>query len=169
MNATAQRGEIRNPVTADSILDAFNTAGLRQTRPRRLIAQRLAHYSACRAGFATEELWHQLQQEDPQLGRATLFRAVDVLVDLGLLDRIELGDGTRRYRVCDTGHHHHLICTRCHRIEEIDVCLPENDLEDAAAQAGFQVERHTLDLYGRCEACQSATESLPGHATTSAV
>jgi Fur family transcriptional regulator, ferric uptake regulator len=148
-------------VTAVAILDAFNTAGLRNTRPRRLIAERLADYAAGQADFATEELWHELLHVDPQLGRATLFRAVDVLVDLGLLDRIELGDGTRRYRVCTSGHHHHLICTRCHAIDEVEVCLPERELVEAAARSGFQVERHTLDLYGQCAGCRATGDDSP--------
>jgi Fe2+ or Zn2+ uptake regulation protein len=156
MDGAPEQVDSRSAVTAGSILDAFNTAGLRNTRPRRLIADRLADYAGDQADFATEELWHELLQVDPQLGRATLFRAVDVLVDLGLLDRIELGDGTRRYRVCTSGHHHHLICTRCHAIEEVDVCLPERALADAASRSGFRVDRHTLDLYGRCASCQTA-------------
>jgi Fe2+ or Zn2+ uptake regulation protein len=154
MDAIDQQAGEREPVTADAILTAFRTAGLRNTRPRHVIAERLAEYAVQQTDFATDELWQQLQQVDPQLGRATLFRAVDVLVDLGVLDRIELGDGTRRYRVCDRGHHHHVICTGCHRIEEIDVCLPERQLSQAAARAGFAIERHALELYGRCAECR---------------
>ena len=146
----------RRPVTADGIMAAFNAAGLRSTRPRQIIASRLAEHALHRTDFATDELWQQLQSVDPQLGRATLFRAVDILVGLGVLDRIELGDGTRRYRVCTSGHHHHLVCTRCGHIEEIEICLPERELEGAAAQAGFDVERHALELYGRCAECRAA-------------
>jgi Fe2+ or Zn2+ uptake regulation protein len=141
-------------MTADAIMQAFDSVGLRHTRPRQIIAHRLAEHAAMRTDFATDDLWQQLQQVDPRLGRATLFRAVDVLVDLGVLDRIEIGDGTRRYRVCDPGHHHHLICTNCHRIQEIDVCLPEAELTQAAERAGFAVDRHALELYGRCANCR---------------
>lgn len=154
MDSTDDSLSARTPVTANAILEAFDSAGLRTTRPRRLIAQRLAEYAARGTAFGTEELWQQLQQLHPHLGRATLFRSVDVLADLGVLDRIELGDGTRRYRVCDRGHHHHLICTRCHRIQEVDVCLPERELAEAAAEAGFDVERHALELYGQCAECR---------------
>jgi Fe2+ or Zn2+ uptake regulation protein len=79
---------------------------------------------------------------------------VDVLVELGVLDRIELADGTRRYRVCDRGHHHHLICTECGRIEEVDLCVPEAEMASAASRAGFEVERHALEIYGRCADCR---------------
>jgi Fe2+ or Zn2+ uptake regulation protein len=146
----------RVPVTEHAILAAFDTAGLRTTRPRRVIAERLAAYAASGSDFATDELWQELHAVDPQLGRATLFRAVDVLVELGVLDRIELADGARRYRVCDSGHHHHLICTACGRIEEVDVCVPEAELTSVASGAGFEVERHSLEIYGRCPECRSS-------------
>lgn len=152
-----QTGSGRMPVTEHAILAAFDTAGLRTTRPRRVIAERLADYAATGSDFATEELWQELQSIAPQLGRATLFRAVDVLVDLGLLDRIERADGTRRYRVCDRGHHHHLICTGCGRIEEVSVCVPEAELQSAATGAGFEIERHALEIYGRCPDCRPAS------------
>ena len=143
------------PSTAEAILDAFDAAGFRRTRPREAIARRLAEYSTSGDDFATDDLWQQLQRANPNLGRATLFRAIDVLVDLGVLDRIDLADGTHRYRVCSRGHHHHLICTNCRRIQEIDVCLPEDALAAAAAAAGFSVERHSLELYGLCEQCRT--------------
>jgi Fe2+ or Zn2+ uptake regulation protein len=145
----------RTPVTEGTILSAFLTAGLRATRPRRLIAERLAAHAASGLDFAIEELWQELQRVDVQLGRATLFRAVDVLVALGVLDRIERADGTRRYRACDSGHHHHLICTSCGRITEVNVCVPQAELESAAAGAGFAVERHALEIYGRCHDCRA--------------
>lgn len=148
----------RMPVTENAILSAFDTAGLRTTRPRRVIAQQLAAYAASGSDFATDELWQVLHRVDPQLGRATLFRAVDVLVELGMLDRIELADGARRYRVCDRGHHHHLICMQCGRIEEVDVCVPEAELISAASGAGFEVERHALEIYGRCPDCRAAAQ-----------
>jgi Fur family ferric uptake transcriptional regulator len=156
MESTMHSVRAREPITAEAIMAAFNDAGLRNTRPRQVIAQHLAEHAAKRTDFATDEFWKELQQIEPQLGRATLFRAVDVLVDLGILDRIELGNGARRYRVCTAGHHHHLICTRCHRIEEVEVCLPERKLAQAAAHVGWDVERHALELYGRCAACQAA-------------
>lgn len=154
MNTMDEASAPRETVTANAILEAFDSAGLRNTRPRRVIAEQLADYAARGTAFGTEELWQTLQRGNPHLGRATLFRSVDVLAELGVLDRIELGDGTRRYRVCDSGHHHHLICVGCHRIEEVEVCLPERELRRTAARVGFDVERHSLELYGRCAECR---------------
>ncbi|HZU12453.1 MAG TPA: Fur family transcriptional regulator [Chloroflexota bacterium] len=149
-------------LTEAAILSVLDAAGLRHTRPRATIIRRVAEYAAVRGDFAIEDLWQTLQDEQAQIGRATLFRAVETMVSLGVLDRIELADGSPRYRVCSRSHHHHLICVSCRSIEEIDVCLPEAEIAAAAAAAGFAVERHSLELYGRCAECRTHETSAPG-------
>ena len=129
--------------------------GLRHTRPRRLIAQRLAELAAQGEDFATDDLWHELQRVDPQLGRATVFRAVDVLVELRMLDRIVFADGTHRYRVCGaSSHHHHITCIQCRRVVEIDACLAPETLDAIAQQTDFALEGHSVELFGRCAHCR---------------
>jgi Fe2+ or Zn2+ uptake regulation protein len=141
--------------TAERILAAFEELGLRNTRPRRLIAERLAALAAEAGGFATDDLWHELQREDPQIGRATVFRAVEVLTQQGVLDRVAFADGTHRYRVCAAGaHHHHMTCTRCHRVIEVEACLPAGMLAAIARRADFDLEGHSVELFGRCADCR---------------
>ena len=130
--------------------------GLRNTRPRRLIAEKLAEFAAAERDFATDELWAELKQADPELGRATVFRSVDLLVEQGILDRVAFADGTHRYRVCGgdgTHHHHHMTCTRCRRVIEVEACLPPELLEAIGRTTGFSLEGHTIELFGRCPAC----------------
>jgi Fur family transcriptional regulator, ferric uptake regulator len=147
-------------VSADAILLAFEEMGLRNTRPRRLIAEHLAALAAAAEDFATDDLWRDLLQVDPRLGRATVYRAVEVLVNLGLLDRIEFADGTHRYRVCGGRHHHHLTCTECHQVVEVEVCLPSDQLTAIATQNGFAIEGHSLELFGHCARCREAHGEL---------
>lgn len=143
-------------VTVDTILDAFEDRGLRNTRQRRLIAERLATFAARSEDFATDELWAALQEADPGIGRATVFRAVEVLAAHGILDRVSFADGTHRYRVCGKRHHHHLTCVQCHQIVELPVCLPASQFSDIARQTGFAIEGHALEVFGRCPDCRSA-------------
>ena len=142
-------------VTTETILRTFDAAGLRSTRPRRLIARRLAELAGATRDFATEDLWHELQRIDPRLGRATVYRAVETLVERGVLDRVEFADGTHRYRVCRaTAHHHHLTCTLCHRVVEVDVCLPQEQVSSIASDTDFAIDGHSVELFGRCAACR---------------
>ncbi len=136
--------------------------GLRNTRPRRLIVEKLAELAVAGRDFATDELWSELKQADPELGRATVFRAVDLLVERGILDRVTFADGTHRFRVCGRSadhHHHHLTCTRCRRVEEVDVCLPPSALDSIGQQTGFALEGHAVELFGLCPSCRENVQS----------
>jgi Fe2+ or Zn2+ uptake regulation protein len=149
-------------VTIETILAVFEEMGLRNTRPRRLLAERLAGLAASATDFSTDELWHELKQVDARLGRATVYRTVEVLLKEGLLDRVEFGDGTHRYRVCGGGHHHHVTCTRCHRVIEVETCLPCEVFAAIARKTNFALEGHSLELFGRCADCQVVAGAAVG-------
>ncbi|HLZ81006.1 MAG TPA: transcriptional repressor [Ktedonobacteraceae bacterium] len=150
----------RVKVIANKIYAAFDEASQRNTRPRRLIAERLVELAKSGADFTIDDLWQELREEEPRLGRATVYRSVEMLVNTGLLDRIEFADGTHHYRVCGDNHHHHLTCTQCRRVVEVDVCLPVDQFAAIGNQTNFAIEGHSLTLFGRCEFCRSQ-EMLP--------
>lgn len=150
---TKRKGN-RHYMLAEKIYAAFDEVSCRNTRPRRLIAERLIELAASGADFTIDDLWQELRQEDPHLGRATVYRSVEKLVNIGLVDRIEFADGTHHYRVCGSDHHHHLTCTQCHRIIEVKVCLPTDQLAAIENQTNFDIEGHSLTFFGRCENCR---------------
>ncbi|MGA2819545.1 MAG: transcriptional repressor [Anaerolineales bacterium] len=141
--------------TAEKIRAAFEEQARRQTRPRSQIAGRIAELATSGADFTVEELWHDLKHHDPHLGRATVFRAVEMLVNQGLLNRIEFADGSHTYRACGDEHHHHLTCVQCHRVVDVDVCLPEKLLTAIGEKTGFEIEGHSLFIFGRCADCRN--------------
>lgn len=143
-------------VTADMILSVLQAMGLRATRQRRLIATHLEALAVSGTEFATDELWYEVQQLEPGMGRATVFRTVERLVSASLLDRVEFADGSHRYRVCGIRHHHHVTCRECHRVVEIDDCLPSNFFSTIAGNTGFDLEGHSIELFGRCADCREA-------------
>ncbi len=126
----------------------------RHTRPRRLIADRLAELAASGADFTIDDLWQEIREEEPHLGRATVYRSVEKLVTMGLLDRVEFADGSHHYRICGDGHHHHLTCTSCHRVVEVYVCLPIDQITAIGDKTNFDIQGHSLALFGRCENCR---------------
>ncbi len=138
----------------EKIRAALEEQGQRQTRPRQRIAGRLADLASRGEDFTVEALWHDLQQTDPHLGRATVFRAVERLVSLGLVNRIDFADGRHTYRACGDNHHHHLTCVKCHRVVDVDVCIPEGQLVTIGEETDFQIEGHSLVLFGLCPQCR---------------
>lgn len=142
-------------ITADVILNAFKQKGLRITRPRRAIAQLLVETSG--SEFTVEQLWDMVLRRSPDVGRATVFRAVEVLRDLDLLDRVEYADGAHRFRFChDAGrHHHHITCSCCGKVSEVDACLSTEEIARLERIADFSIEGHRLEFFGRCSQCRS--------------
>ena len=143
------------PVTTESILALFETLGLRTTRPRQLIAEQLAMLASSRADFTVDALWQELRDIDPKLGRATVYRAVEVLMSQGLFHCLPAADGGQRYRLCGGSHHHHVTCTQCQRIVEVSVCLPPELFATIADTTNFTLEGHSLELFGRCAECRN--------------
>ena len=143
---------------ADQIRAAFQETSKRATRPRRLIEERLIELADSGADFTIDDLWQNLRQAEPRLGRATVYRAVEMLFGLGLLDRIEFADGTHHYRVCGGAHHHHLTCTQCHLVVEVDICLPVDQFASVGRQTDFAIEGHSITLFGRCAACREKSD-----------
>lgn len=139
---------------ADQMREVFAKASQRQTRPRQLIAEHVIELAESGADFTIDDLWQRLRQGEPHIGRATVYRAVEMLVQVGLLNRVEFADGSHHYRVCGGEHHHHLTCTRCRRVVEIDLCLPEEYLQTLSEQTGFALKGHTLTLFGLCASCR---------------
>jgi len=142
-------------VIADRISAAFHELSQRNTRPRKLIAERLIELAANGSDFTIDDLWQELRKVEPRMGRATVYRSVEMLVNMGLLDRIEFADGTHHYRVCGDGHHHHLTCTQCHRVVEVDVCIPLDSFTAISNKTNFDIEGHSLTIFGRCANCRT--------------
>jgi Fur family transcriptional regulator, ferric uptake regulator len=142
-------------LTAANILDALAQQGNRTTRPRQAIAAAIAARADAESDFAIDDLWQDARRCDAGVGRATTFRLVDLLVRLGMLDRIAFADGTERYHAVAPGaHHHHLTCARCHKIVEIDCCLPMQQIAEMAQRNGFALAQHRIEIFGLCSECQ---------------
>ena len=141
---------------AEKIYAVFDQECQRNTRPRRVIAERLIELAHSGRDFSMDDLWQDLRHREPRLGRATVYRSVELLVNAGLLDRIEFADGTHRYRVCGGDeHHHHLTCTSCHRVVDVDVCIPPEQFAALTEKTHFSIEGHSITLFGRCAACRA--------------
>ena len=139
---------------AERLVAALVEHGERNTRPRQAIAEAIAVLGEAGEAFPVEKLIESLKRDKSGVGRATVFRTVDKLVQLKVLDRIEFADGERWYRLCDTAeHHHHLTCRICHRVVELELCLPKTKIEAIEQRERFTIEDHEISLFGLCEKC----------------
>ena len=94
---------------------------------------------------------------DGQCDLATIYRSMHMLVRMGMVKKYHFGDRVARFELVTRGrsdHHHHLICTKCSDVVEIDECFP-GDLECRIAQRnGFKEITHSLEFFGICPGCQ---------------
>ncbi len=137
---------------ADQLMQIIEDRGHRDTAPRRALVRTVA---ARDRHFSAEELRREL----PQVGRATVYRSLNLLVEAGILCRVLLEDGSLHYQLSHRGHHHHLICTECGLSEDLLGCDIEGILKEKAAQHHFRPEGHRLEVYGRCRKCVSNSPS----------
>ena len=132
--------------------DRLSAAGERVTRQRLLVANALA---ASGRRLTAEQLYRSLRRRGPAIGRATVFRTLETLVEAGVARRLELDGHVYAYVACLPAHHHHIACTRCGRVEEIDEAYVAPIAERLAAEMGFEIDDARLDFYGRCATCRA--------------
>lgn len=88
-------------------------------------------------------------------GRATVFRTIRLLTEIGVVCRVLFEDGNMRYLVSQRGHHHHVVCTGCGRVEDLDLCAITDAMRDLSRATGYEIEGHWLELYGHCSECRA--------------
>lgn len=130
--------------------------GRRVTGQRLVVAEAL---SGAKRALSAQELHARLRRAHPRLGLATVYRALEAQVQNGLASRIEREGHVSAYIACDADHHHHLVCTRCQRVEDVaeDVMRPTIDAVRRRHQ--FHVDHAALDFYGLCASCQRQSGS----------
>ncbi|MBI4504243.1 MAG: transcriptional repressor [Chloroflexi bacterium] len=155
MSAATVSPRLRPPAgDRAAILDALRTAGYRLTAPRQALVDLLVGQGGqC---FTAEDIYGQVRGVTPRLGRATVYRTIERLVELSLLERIHADGPCHSYVLGGASHHHHLICSVCGRVWEFPECALPQLLLDLSAQVGFSVEGHHVEVFGRCAACRSA-------------
>ncbi len=134
---------------------------LKVTKQRLLILQTLAENRG--QHMAAEDIFEIIQKAHPEMGLATVYRTLQLLYEIQLVDRINLDDGCVRYEIGhiferDARHsHHHLICRTCGRVTAFEDDLLDELEAHIEADTGFHVLDHELKFYGQCRECAEAS------------
>jgi Fur family transcriptional regulator, ferric uptake regulator len=133
---------------------SLRTAGHRSGGARSRIVDLLGRQDCL---LSAQEIFDALRTEGRPVGIASVYRVLDVLTELGLVQRIELGEGLARYEPVAIGgeHHHHVVCDYCGKVEVfIDQPL-ERALSSLSRRLGFDVAAHDVLLRGACADCRA--------------
>jgi Fur family ferric uptake transcriptional regulator len=131
--------------------------GRRLTDQRVIVAQAL---TAERQAVSAQELHQRLHRSHPRLGLATVYRALETQVEAGMATRLERPGHVSVYVACVPEHHHHLVCTNCQRVEDVDETILKPVLRGIRERHEFQVDHERLDFYGLCARCRRAQAAL---------
>ena len=147
-------------VERERFIQLLREKGLKVTNQRLLVLEAIA--SCPDKHLAAEEIFELVKNSYPEIGLATVYRTIQLLNELHLIDRINFDDGFVRYEMgrdytCEQKHHHHhLICRKCRKV----ISFQDDLLEELEAKitdtVGFYVVDHDVKLYGYCVECGGA-------------
>ena len=120
---------------------------------RRVVVELLARQDCC---LSAHEIYEAARGAGVRVGIASVYRTLDGLDELGLVQRVDLGDGVSRFERADPGgdHHHHLVCDDCGRIEPFEDPALEAAIVGVAGGRGYDVAAHDVVLRGTCDDCR---------------
>ncbi len=118
--------------------------------------------------LSVDEIEQELREAGERIGKATIYRTLDLLVKSKLVEEHDFGEGFKRYehRLSRQPVHEHLVCLECGHVTEFE--SPEVQKVEArvSARHGFRPTRHRLEIYGLCQSCQDAGVELPAQGLT---
>ena len=137
----------------------MNTKNIKITKKRQAILDVL---KATDEHLTAENIYFILKRKNIKIGLATIYRTLDLFYQNGIVNKINIGDGTIRYEYVDkkSVHHHHLVCIKCGRVmeytDEEEPKFLERLAERIKDKYGFTVLSHEIYLYGVCKDCNES-------------
>ena len=131
--------------------------GLKVTNQRLVVLEALE--TSSNQHLTAEQIFDLVKADNPEIGLATVYRTIQVLLELHLIDRVNFDDGSERYEIVRMGtkgarhHHHHLICINCGKVFEFEEDMMEGLETEIEKKTGFHVIDHEVKLYGYCKEC----------------
>ncbi len=131
---------------------ALSDAGHRSGGARGAVVSLLARQSCC---LSAQEISEGLRGKGTDVGLASIYRALDLLHEMGLVQRVEIGEGGARYEPVVPGgeHHHHAVCDTCGRVTAFEDERLERQLERLAGRLRHSMSGHDIVIHGDCARC----------------
>lgn len=143
---------------ATSFITRLRDAGYKITPPRlavlEVIEQEGEHLDPA-------QILRRAQSIHPAIGRATVYRTLELLTQLNIVRPIYVGEHGPTYIRAEGGHHH-LVCSTCGVVIDFDQCMAGEMMRDLTDRFGFQIQSHLLEFYGLCANCQTKEQMVTG-------
>lgn len=167
MEASGSRVDAKASETASAYLEKLRAAGGRRSGKRDLIVSTFLEQEG---HFSADELFDLVRKRDAHIGRATVYRTLQWMVDASVARKVDFGEGRFRFEHSFRHpRHFHLLCKTCNRSFEFLSSDIELFIEEIAAERGFTAAQSVLQVYGTCEECRTGRSSKPGDGTAELV
>ncbi|KLU67892.1 zinc-specific metallo-regulatory protein [Desulfosporosinus acididurans] len=142
------------------ILEYIQQQGYRLTSARKHIVEVLCHNSDYLGAY---DIHHILEENNKHIAVVSIYRVLEMLNSIGLLEKEEFGSGGERYCLKNAAeqHGHQLICTKCGQSKELGDCPIRHLAQSIEAQSGYRIQNHWLRFFGLCPHCQSEEDLKP--------
>jgi len=141
------------------LLEELSKRVHRVTRQRRAVLQVMAEG---RFLLTPGEVYERARGRCPRLGLTTVYRCMELFSQLGYVRRVHRDGDCSSYARSRKGHRHHVICSQCRRVAEVEGCDIGPMLRTAEEHTGFKIERHWLEFFGQCPSCRALAEGPGG-------
>jgi Fur family ferric uptake transcriptional regulator len=138
-------------LTANIIAGILRKHGNKLTPQRHTVLKVLA---SSHDHLTPEDIYEKSRLEDPDIGRVTVYRTLELLGQLDLVCKVHTMDGCRSYMMRrPSEHHHHLICSECGQVFDFTNCSLLETEKSLSKKSGFDIKSHLLEFYGLCRNC----------------
>jgi len=132
------------------LINRLRTAGYKITPPRLAVLQVIEQEGE---HLNPAEILTRAQAIYPAIGRATVYRTLEMLTEIGVVRPIYVGEHGPTYIRAEGGHHH-LVCSACGVVIDFEQCMADQMTQELSDRFGFQIKSHLLEFYGLCAACR---------------
>lgn len=146
--------------TLDGMSNGLREHRRKLTRPRQAILNIIA---SAERHLTPAEIHHRARRKYPRLGLVTVYRTLELLTELGYIQRVHFVEGCHSYAATAQEHGHHLVCASCGKAEAFNECTVESLIAELRRKTGYEIEGHVLELMGRCPDCKAKAQSKPLH------
>jgi Fur family transcriptional regulator, ferric uptake regulator len=132
-------------------MESLQKNGYRLTAPRQAVVE---IFATSQRILSPLDVFERARQSYPKLGLVTVYRTVEKLEELGLIQRVHTPSGCHAFITAFTGHQHLLICNSCGLVEFFDGDDVDGLMDEVGQKSGFKVDEHWFQLFGRCVECR---------------
>ena len=135
----------------ESTRQALNISGLRVTSQRALILEVIRRR---RGHLDADEVYRQAREKQPHLSLSTVYRTLQTLKKLGLVEELHFDEAHHRYEIKPSTEHHHLVCLGCGKVVEFECPLSQKMKDDVSREKGFEITDAEVRMRGYCPKCR---------------